>query len=50
LSKIFRHLSYESLLSVQAVCVQWHAIVGEDPELGVQMFKRMSKVYVGPGM
>ncbi|KAJ7892800.1 hypothetical protein B0H14DRAFT_2685749 [Mycena olivaceomarginata] len=49
LTKIFRLLSYESLLAVQAVCVQWHAIVGDDPELGVHMFKRMSKVYVEPG-
>jgi hypothetical protein len=49
LTKIFRLLSYESLLVVQAVCVQWHAIVGDDPELGVHMFKRMSKVYVEPG-
>ncbi|KAJ7509756.1 hypothetical protein B0H11DRAFT_1257484 [Mycena galericulata] len=49
LTKIFLQLSYGSLLSVTAVCVQWNAIVTDDPALRVQMFKKLSKVYVEPG-
>ncbi|KAJ7509759.1 hypothetical protein B0H11DRAFT_2184278 [Mycena galericulata] len=49
LTKIFLHVSYKSLLSVMAVCVQWNAIVTDDPSLSVQMFRKLSKVYVEPG-
>ncbi|KAJ7656465.1 hypothetical protein DFH06DRAFT_471842 [Mycena polygramma] len=49
LTRIFLHLPYHSLLSVSAVCVQWNAIVAKDPGLSVQMFKKLSKVYVEPG-
>ncbi|KAJ7763588.1 hypothetical protein DFH07DRAFT_812536, partial [Mycena maculata] len=48
LVKIFFHLPYTSLLSVLAVCVKWNVIVAEDPALGVLMFKKLSKVSVGP--
>ncbi|KAJ7763605.1 hypothetical protein DFH07DRAFT_770781 [Mycena maculata] len=46
---IAKMLSYKSLLSVIAVSVQWNAIVTDDPALGVQMFKKLSKVYVEAG-
>ncbi|KAF7356261.1 hypothetical protein MVEN_00957600 [Mycena venus] len=49
LTRIFLHLSYKSLLRVEAVCVQWKSIVAKDPELSVQMFKKISQVYVEPG-
>ncbi|KAJ7918647.1 hypothetical protein B0H13DRAFT_283491 [Mycena leptocephala] len=49
LAKIFLHLSYKSLLCVLAVSVQWNAIVSKDPALSVQMFKRLSTVYVETG-
>ncbi|KAF8201086.1 hypothetical protein K438DRAFT_635512 [Mycena galopus ATCC 62051] len=49
LTRLFLHLSYKSLLRVQAVCVQWNAIVAKDPQLSVQMFKKLSTVYVEPG-
>ncbi|KAJ6574600.1 hypothetical protein B0H19DRAFT_1254287 [Mycena capillaripes] len=49
LTRIFLHLSYRSLLSALAVCVQWNAIVTKDPALSVQLFKKSSKVYVEPG-
>ncbi|KAJ7464568.1 hypothetical protein FB451DRAFT_441302 [Mycena latifolia] len=49
LGKIFLNLPYQSLLSVLAVSVQWNEIVVKDPALSVQMFKRLSKVYVEPG-
>jgi hypothetical protein len=34
---------------VLAVSVQWNAIVSKDPALSVQMFKRLSTVYVETG-
>jgi hypothetical protein len=49
LAKIFLQLSYKSLLRVLAVSVQWNAIVSKDPALSVQMFKRLSTVYVETG-
>ncbi|KAJ7254685.1 hypothetical protein B0H12DRAFT_552087 [Mycena haematopus] len=48
-TRIFLLLSYKSLLCVEAVCAQWKAILTEDPELSVQMFKKLSKVYAEPG-
>ncbi|KAJ7631374.1 hypothetical protein DFH06DRAFT_703102 [Mycena polygramma] len=48
-TRIFLQLSYKSLLAVLAVCTQWNAIVAKDPALSVQMFKRLSTVYVDPG-
>ncbi|KAK7033794.1 hypothetical protein R3P38DRAFT_3185673 [Favolaschia claudopus] len=49
LTRIFLFLSYKSLLSVLAVCVQWNRLVFEDPALSVQIFKRPSKKYIAPG-
>ncbi|KAJ7117573.1 hypothetical protein C8R44DRAFT_738468 [Mycena epipterygia] len=49
LTRIFLQLSYKSLLSVLAVSVQWNAIVTDDPALSVQMFKKLSRMYVEPG-
>lgn len=49
LTKVFLNLSYESLLSVSAVCAQWNELVAQDPALSVQTFKRLSTVYVPPG-
>ncbi|KAJ7343392.1 hypothetical protein DFH08DRAFT_1081574 [Mycena albidolilacea] len=46
LPRIFLQLSYISSLRAEAVCVQWNAIVAQDPELSVQMFKKRSKLYV----
>jgi len=50
LTKIFLNLSYKSLLCVLAVSAQWNIIVATDSALGVQMFKKVSKVYVEPGV
>ncbi|KAJ7656466.1 hypothetical protein DFH06DRAFT_471848 [Mycena polygramma] len=49
LTRIFLQLSYKSLLSVLAVSARWNAIVATDTALGVQLFKRLSTVYVEPG-
>ncbi|KAJ7020600.1 hypothetical protein C8F04DRAFT_1196439 [Mycena alexandri] len=50
LTSILLNLPYKSLLSLQAVCVQWKAIVVADPALSVRPFKKPSKVYVEPGL
>ncbi|KAJ7054671.1 hypothetical protein C8F01DRAFT_1088795 [Mycena amicta] len=42
LSRIFLQLPYTALLKVQRVCKRWNAIVGEDPALAVQLFKKKS--------
>ncbi|KAJ7631376.1 hypothetical protein DFH06DRAFT_1224350 [Mycena polygramma] len=49
LTRVFLQLPYHSLLSVEAVCVQWNALVTQDPELSVKMFRKRSTVYVEPG-
>jgi hypothetical protein len=49
LTRIFLQLSYKSILRVEAVCVEWKAIVSKHPELKVQMFKKLSKEFVEPG-
>ncbi|KAJ7742862.1 hypothetical protein B0H16DRAFT_1019078 [Mycena metata] len=48
LARIFINLPYNSLLSVQAVCVQWKAVT-KDPALSIQLFKKPSTEYVEPG-
>ncbi|KAJ7060179.1 hypothetical protein C8F01DRAFT_1253510 [Mycena amicta] len=49
LSRIFLQLPYTALLKVQRVCKRWNAIVGEDPALAVQLFKKKSSEYVDAG-
>ncbi|KAJ7656462.1 hypothetical protein DFH06DRAFT_1199592 [Mycena polygramma] len=49
LTRVFLQLPYHSLLSVEAVCVQWNALVTQDPELSAQTFRKRSTVYVEPG-
>ncbi|KAF7377909.1 F-box domain-containing protein [Mycena sanguinolenta] len=44
--KILSNLPYRSLLVVLSVSKRFSAIVTEDPELSVQLFKKLSKVYV----
>ncbi|KAJ6461084.1 hypothetical protein C8R45DRAFT_538261 [Mycena sanguinolenta] len=46
--KILCKLPYRSLLVVLGVSKRFNAILTEDPELSVQLFKRLSKVYVEP--
>ncbi|KAF7377910.1 F-box domain-containing protein [Mycena sanguinolenta] len=48
IAKILCNLPYRSLLAVLGVSKRFNAIVTEDPELSVQLFKKSSKVYVKP--
>ncbi|KAJ6461085.1 hypothetical protein C8R45DRAFT_1029139 [Mycena sanguinolenta] len=49
IAKILCNLPYRSLLAVLSVSRRFNAILTEDPELSIQLFKKSSKVYVEPG-
>ncbi|KAH7098980.1 hypothetical protein BKA62DRAFT_711016 [Auriculariales sp. MPI-PUGE-AT-0066] len=48
LAKILIELPYEGLLGAERVCKLWHAVIGSDPHIQVQLFRKPSKRYVRP--